>query len=106
MNWLVKLIESKVPIVWGDNIQINFVKRLPKTGEVGIIYVIDDERFIWDEYLEEFNKIVSLKWYNSRRNLELQVQYNRTRKLEWGVFKWNLKLHWSMAEHLYTRIKR
>ena len=60
-NWLQRIIESKTPVVWGDNIILDFVKELPTQGKIGIIYVVKGDRYIWDDINDEFLVIASLR---------------------------------------------
>lgn len=70
-NWLQRIVESRTPVVWGDNIVLDFAKELPTEGKIGIIYVVKGDRYIWDDVNGEFLIIASLRWYNSTRKLEL-----------------------------------
>lgn len=64
-SWLQRIIESRTAVVWGDNVTLEFIKELPTQGEIGIIYVVSGDRYIWDDNTERFLVIASLKSYNS-----------------------------------------
>lgn len=60
LNWLEEIIHNKTPVVWGENIVLEFVEVLPSVGNSGVVYVYKEKSFIWDELRSEYRKLEAL----------------------------------------------